>query len=74
MMRNFGRFILGLVTGAVFGGVLALLFAPSSGDETRARVQESYTHIRNEVKEAASAKAEGLKTELARLQKKIIPE
>jgi gas vesicle protein len=74
MMRSVVRFLLGLVTGAVFGGVLALLFAPSSGDETRARLQESYTHIRNEVKEAASAKAEGLKTELARLQKKVIPE
>lgn len=73
-MRSLARFLLGLVTGAVFGGVLALLFAPTSGDETRARLQESYTHIRNEVKEAASAKAEGLKTELARLQKKVIPE
>jgi len=73
-MRSFGRFLIGLITGAVVGGVLALLLAPSSGEETRDRLQESYTHIRNEVKEAASAKAEGLKTELARLQKKVIPE
>lgn len=74
MMRSFRRFLLGLVTGAVVGGVLALLFTPSSGGETRARLQESYTHIRNEVKEAASAKAEGLKSELARLQKKVVPD
>jgi len=73
-MRSFGRFLIGLITGAVVGGVLALLLAPSSGEETRDRLQESYTHIRNEVKEAASAKDEGLKTELARLQKKVIPE
>ena len=73
-MRNVVRFIVGLVTGAVVGGVLALLFAPTSGEETRAKLEESYTHVRNEVKEAATAKAEALKTELARLQKKVIPE
>jgi len=74
MMRNVVRFLVGLVTGAVVGGVLALLFAPTSGEETRAKLEESYTHVRNEVKEAATAKAEALKTELARLQKKVIPE
>ena len=73
-MRNVIRFLVGLVTGAVVGGVLALLFAPTSGEETRAKLEESYTHVRNEVKEAATAKAEALKTELARLQKKVIPE
>ena len=73
-MRNLVRFLVGLVTGAVVGGVLALLFAPTSGEETRAKLEESYTHVRNEVKEAATAKAEALKTELARLQKKVIPE
>lgn len=73
-MRSFGRFLVGLVTGAVIGGILALLFAPTSGDETRAKLAESYTHIRNEVKEAATNKAEVLKSELARLQKKVVPE
>jgi len=74
MMRNFVRFLVGLVTGAVVGGVLALLFAPTSGEETRAKLEESLTHVRYEVKEAATAKAEVLKTDLARLQKKVIPE
>lgn len=73
-MKNFGNFLIGLLTGAVIGGALALLFAPSSGDATRARLQESYSHIRNEVKEAATTKANDLKTELARLQKKVLPE
>jgi gas vesicle protein len=74
MMKNVVRFIVGLVTGAVVGGVLALLFAPTSGEETRAKLEESYTHVRNEVKEAATSKAEALKAELARLQKKVVPE
>ena len=73
-MRKAGSFLIGLITGALLGGGLALLFAPSSGDETRARLQESYSHIRNEVKEAAASKAESLKSELAKLQKKVLPE
>jgi len=73
-MRNLGNFLIGLLTGAVIGGTLALLLAPSSGDDTRARLQESYSHIRNEVKEAAATKANDLKAELARLQKKVLPE
>jgi gas vesicle protein len=74
MMRSFGNFLLGLLTGAIVGGGIALLLAPSSGDDTRARLQESMTHIRNEVKEAAVTKANDLKAELARLQKKVVPE
>jgi len=74
-MKSLGNFMLGLFTGTIVGGLLALLFAPSSGEDTRARLQESYTHIRNEVKEAAATKANDLKTELARLQKKkVVPE
>jgi gas vesicle protein len=74
MMKNFGSFLFGLMTGAVIGGGLALLMAPSSGDDTRGRLQESYSHIRNEVKDAAVTKANDLKAELARLQKKVLPE
>jgi gas vesicle protein len=73
-MRKAGSFLIGLITGAVIGGGLALLFAPSSGEDTRARLQESYSHIRNEVKEAAANKARDLKSELAKLQKKVLPE
>ena len=74
MMKSFGSFLVGLLTGAVIGGGLALLFAPSSGEDTRARLQESYSHVRNEVKEAAVTKAQEMKSELARLQKKVMPE
>jgi gas vesicle protein len=61
------------IVGALLGGVLALLFAPSRGDVTRARIRNSFTNIRNEVQEAASTKANLLKAELARLQNKPTP-
>ncbi len=73
-MKSFGGFLIGLLSGAVIGGGLAMLFAPSSGAETRAQIQESSSRLSNEVREAAASKAEELKAELARLQKKVIPE
>lgn len=73
-MRSFGGFLIGLLSGAVIGGGLALLFAPSSGEDTRAHLQESSSRISNEVRDAAVSKAEELKAELARLQKKVVPE
>jgi gas vesicle protein len=74
MMKSFGSFVIGLLTGALVGGGLALLFAPTSGEATQQRLQESYSHIRNEVKEAAATKTNMLKNELARLQNKVVAE
>ena len=73
-MKRFGSFVIGLLTGALVGGGLALLFAPTSGAATKQRLQESYSHIRNEVKDAAAIKTNMLKDELARLQKKVVTE
>ena len=37
---NFGAFAVGLFTGALLGGIAALLFAPQSGEKTRQFIQE----------------------------------
>ena len=37
---NFGAFAVGLFTGALLGGIAALLFAPQSGEETRQFIQD----------------------------------
>jgi gas vesicle protein len=37
---NFGAFIVGLVVGGITGAVVALLYAPQSGDQTRAVIKE----------------------------------
>lgn len=73
-MKKLISFLLGLLSGAIVGGGLAILFAPTSGEATRQRIEESYSHVRNEVKSAALNKSNELKAELARLQKKVIPE
>ncbi len=37
---NFGTFLFGFLLGGITGAVVALLYAPQSGDETRAVIKE----------------------------------
>jgi gas vesicle protein len=37
---DFGAFLLGFLTGGIAGAVVALLFAPQSGEETRRLIKE----------------------------------
>ena len=47
-------FGVGLLTGAVIGGALGLLFAPQSGKETRQMIKEKTSGVVDSVKDAAS--------------------
>ncbi len=38
MRKNLALFVIGLITGAVLGIVIGLLFAPASGAKTRRRI------------------------------------
>jgi gas vesicle protein len=71
-MKTIGRFMSGALLGAIVGGMLALLFTPVKGSTMRERISDSFFNIRNEVKVAAVTKANDLKMELARMQKKTI--
>ena len=44
-------FGIGLLTGAVIGGVIALLYAPKSGKETRQMIKDKATAVVDAVKE-----------------------
>ncbi len=43
-------FGIGLLTGAVIGGVIALLFAPQSGKETRQMIKDKATGMMDAIK------------------------
>jgi gas vesicle protein len=43
-------FGVGLITGAVIGGVIALLYAPKSGKETRQLIKERANDVADAVK------------------------
>jgi gas vesicle protein len=44
-------FGIGLLTGAIIGGVLALLYAPKSGKETRQLIKDKATDVVDAAKE-----------------------
>ncbi|MCX6301431.1 MAG: YtxH domain-containing protein [Bacteroidia bacterium] len=63
-----GSFIAGLLTGAVVGGVIALLYAPKSGKETREDLKqklEEYGKKVENIKAKASQKSKQVREDLA---------
>ena len=60
---EFGAFLVGFVVGGLTGAVVALLFAPQSGDETRALIKDKSIELRDKAQvtaEEALARAESM--------------
>ena len=55
-------FGIGLLTGAVIGGVIALLYAPKTGKETRQLIKDKATAVADAVKEKTSGAVQALKS------------
>ena len=47
-------FGIGLLTGAIIGGVIALLYAPKTGKETRQLIKDKATKVVDTLKEKTS--------------------
>ncbi len=69
-MRSIEKFLTGFMLGGIMGALLVLLSTPESGDKMRARLKDNFYHVRDEVQNAARARSEELKQELAKLQQK----
>lgn len=69
-MRRFFSFLLGTITGALFGAAIALLIAPSSGEELQARARERFTNLRNEIQDAYESRVAQLESELDSMRKR----
>ncbi len=52
---EFGAFLVGFIVGGLTGAVVALLFAPQSGEETRAVIKERSIELRDKASEEAEA-------------------
>lgn len=73
---EFGAFLVGFIVGGLTGAVVALLFAPQSGEETRALIRDKSIELRDKASmtaeqalakaEAAAAEARARADELAR--------
>jgi len=73
-MQRFVSLLAGFLTGAVVGATLAILFAPTSGQELQSQIQDRYYGLRDEVTEAAALRRAELEDQLAALRAPKTPE
>ena len=52
--KTLAGFGIGLLAGAVIGGIIALLYAPKSGKETRHLIKDKATEVVDTLKEETS--------------------
>ena len=67
-MRQAMSFLTGLVLGGLVGAVVAVLFAPASGEELRQQMSERAIALQDEVKLAATERRAELEEQLATLR------
>ena len=63
---EFGAFLVGFIVGGLTGAVVSLLFAPQSGEETRALIKDKSIELRDKASvsaEQAIARAEAAAAE-----------
>lgn len=67
-MRRFLTFLTGVLSGAVLGSVLVLLFTPQSGKEVLGSARERIQVLQNEMRAAYEERKTQLETELENLR------
>lgn len=67
-MRRIFSFTAGTLLGAIIGTLLALLFAPQSGTELRAKISDRTKIFSNEVRQAANTRRIELQERLETLR------
>jgi gas vesicle protein len=63
-------FGVGLLTGVVIGGVIALLYAPKTGKETRQLIKDKVTGVVDAFKEKTSGVVDTVKEEASEASQK----
>lgn len=63
-MRKVFSFLVGLMSGMIVGGGLAIIFAPQSGSELQQEIQRNIDRLVAEGKSAADARRIELETQL----------
>lgn len=67
-MRRFVALFAGLLTGALVGGIVALLFAPSSGKNLQEKIAEAVDRLAGEIRAAADERRQELESELEKMR------
>jgi len=63
-------FGIGILSGAIIGGVIALLYAPKTGKETRQLIKDKTTEVVDVVKEKAIGVYDAVKDEASEVNRK----
>ncbi|MHB0924323.1 MAG: YtxH domain-containing protein [Bellilinea sp.] len=71
-MRRFVALFAGLLTGALIGSILALLFAPSSGKNLQEKISDAVDRLAGEVRTAAAERRQELESELEKLRQRQV--
>jgi len=67
-MNKIFSFVIGMLMGAMVGGLIAILLAPSSGEELRGQIQERSIQLSDDIKTVAAERRAELERELAQLR------
>ncbi|MBX3005355.1 MAG: YtxH domain-containing protein [Anaerolineales bacterium] len=70
-MRQFFAFLLGVVSGALIGSSIAILAAPSSGEDLRGQLRDRWSRVRDELSEAAGERREELERQLSSMRNPV---
>ncbi len=73
-MQKARSFLSGSLFGLLAGAAIALLFAPSSGEELRNQMQDRANRIQSDVKQAAETRRTELEQQLANLREPPRPQ
>jgi gas vesicle protein len=68
-MKKIMGFFIGMISGALIGGIVAILLAPVSGEELRFQIQERSIQLKDDIRSVAQARRAELERELANLRK-----
>jgi gas vesicle protein len=67
-MNKFVNFIMGVIMGGLVGATVAILLAPSSGEEMRGQLQERSIRLSDDIKAVAEERRSELERELENLR------
>lgn len=73
-MKRFLSLFAGFLTGILVGAAVAILLAPTSGEQLQSQIRDRATNIREEVAKAAAERRAELEEQLAALREPKEPE
>ena len=68
--KTLAGFGIGLLSGAIIGGAIALLYAPKSGKETRQLIKDKATDVAGTLKEKTSGVMDAVKESASEASRK----